>query len=164
MTLEPIQDPASDLFSLPDTAARLDVPETTVREWLTTFNWERRYDGEGHLYLTRRDLEFLRVIKSLKDVDRSCESIVRILEQDEEPAALLKEASEAPGSAAEGLRAESSEAPVIEAEPPVEVTLVVEAAPEPDVETGLEQIETLKAELRELHAQAPQKKPFWKFW
>lgn len=170
MNTEPLQDPASDLFSLPDTAARLGVPEATVREWLTTFNWERRYDGEGHLYLTRKDLEFLRVIKSLKEVDRSCESIVRIIEQDEMPPAPQKAESEAPGSAAAGLKAESTpDTPVIEAapeEPMPAITLVVEAAePEaPEGESDLEQIETLKAELRELHAQPAKKKPFWKFW
>jgi DNA-binding transcriptional MerR regulator len=127
------------MLTLEEAAVRLSVSEAAIREWLATFNWERHYDGEGHLMLAPRDLDFLRVIKSLREVDRSCESIVRII-QDDAPDAL-----------------------------DVTVTLVETAAPpepaRPDaVEQNLEQLETLKAELRELHAAKPAKKPFWKFW
>lgn len=138
MTTGPLHEP-SPSFSLPEAAMRLDVPEGTIREWLQTFNWERHYDGEGHLYLTNKDLDFLRVIKSLKDVDRSCESIVRIITTDT-PLEVEVEAGPPPE--------------------PVEEEAVAE--PEP-VERNLEQIQTLKAELKELHAK-PTRKPFWKFW
>lgn len=111
-------------FTMEEVALRLEVPETTVREWLTSFRWERRYDGQGHLLLEERDMEFLRLIKSLKDVDRSCESIVRLI-ADEPP----------PPPAAE------------------------EPAPEAP---HLDQIETLKAELLDLHARPV--RPWWKFW
>ena len=113
------------LFNLEEVAQRLDVPELQVRAWLGQFHWERRYDGSGQLLLADRDLEFLRLIKSLKDVDRSCESICRLIDQ--EPVA---------------------------AEPPPEP-----AKPAPD---GREQVETLKAVLRDLHPRAP--RPFWRFW
>lgn len=126
----------SPSFSLQEAALRLDVNEPTLREWLSTFQWERRYDGEGHLYLNQRDLAFLRVVKSLKEVDRSCESIVRIITQEEIQGFAAPEAEEAE----------------------------VEAPPEADPSAGgLAQIESLKAELKELHAR-PAKKPFWKFW
>lgn len=138
MTTGPLHE-SSPSFSLQEAAMRLDVPEGMIREWLQTFNWERRYDGEGHLYLTTKDLEFLRVIKSLKDVDRSCESIVRIITTD------------AP------LEVDVEEGPPPE---PVADEAVDEDEP---VERSREQIETLKAELKELHAK-PVKRPFWKFW
>lgn len=111
------------MFTLEDVALRLGVPEASVREWLSSFRWERRFDGSGHLLLGERDLEFLRLIKSLKDVDRSCESIARLIDR------------------------------------PEQEDLAAEPAPPPD---GQVQIETLKAELRELHARP--RVPFWKFW
>lgn len=123
----------SPSFSLQEAALRLDVNEPTLREWLATFQWERRYDGEGHLYLNQRDLAFLRVVKSLKEVDRSCDSIVRIITKEE----------------IQGFTAaEPESADEIEADPSA---------------GGLAQIESLKAELKELHAR-PARKPFWKFW
>ena len=126
---------SSTLFSLAEAALRLEVDEATIREWLSTFSWERHYDGEGTVYLSLKDVEFLRVIKSLKDVDRSCESIVRIIGD-----------------------------PLMPPLEPAEIEPVPEPEPGPDsVEVNLAQIETLKAELRELHAK-PAKKPFWKFW
>jgi DNA-binding transcriptional MerR regulator len=117
-------------YSLEEVAARLDVPEATVREWLANFRWERRYDGAGLLLLEDRDLEFLRLIKSLKDVDRSCESIVRLIadEPDAQP-----------------------ELPAVEADPTAN-----------PISSDCEQMETLKAELKELHAKPF--RPFWKFW
>lgn len=142
MTTEPLHE-SSPRFTLAEAALRLDLPESTIREWLSTFNWERHYDGAGHLYLAPRDLEFLRVIKSLKEVDRSCESIVRVIHADA-PLEVQVEEGEQPEL-------------VEEAEEPEAI-----AEPEP-VEQNLEQIETLKAELKELHAK-PAKKPFWKFW
>jgi DNA-binding transcriptional MerR regulator len=72
-------------FTMEEVALRLEVPETSIREWLTSFRWERRYDGQGHLLLEERDLEFLRLIKSLKDVDRSCDSIVRLIADEPPP-------------------------------------------------------------------------------
>jgi DNA-binding transcriptional MerR regulator len=136
MTLGPVQDSPS--FSLPEAALRLEVEEATIREWLSNFNWQRNYDGQGHMYLTIKDIEFLRVIKSLKDVDRSCDSIVRIIGGDDTLAV-----------------------DVLPAEPAAEA-----AEPEPvrdPMQANLDQIETLKAELLELHAK-PNKRPFWKFW
>jgi DNA-binding transcriptional MerR regulator len=109
-------------FTMEEAALRLEVPEGAVREWLTSFRWERRYDGQGHLLLEERDLEFLRLIKSLKDVDRSCDSIVRLIA--DEPAA-----------------------------PPVPVE---------EPQDDLAQIESLKAELLDLHARPA--RPWWKFW
>lgn len=133
---------STPLYSLAEAAERLDVSEATVREWLTSFNWERHYDGEGVLYLSSRDVDFLQVVKSLKDVDRSCESIVRVISE-------KGELVEAPAADEPPLEAE---AVVPEAEP---------AVPRPD---NSEQLATLKAELLELHAQPVKKKPFWKFW
>ena len=134
MSMSSLQE-SSPLFSLGEAALRLEVEESTIREWLSTFNWERHYDGQGNVYLSLKDVEFLRVIKSLKDVDRSCESIGRIIGG--EDLAALEAPAEEP-----------------EAEP--------EPGPDP-VEVSLAQLETLKAELRELHAK-PAKKPFWTFW
>lgn len=135
MTTGPLNE-SSTLLSLEAVAEHLDVPESTVREWLATFNWERRYDGAGHLYLTQRDIEFLGVIKSLKEVDRSCESIVRIIST------------------------ESLSLDVVPAEFPAESPEVEDPSP---VVVGLEQIATLKAELKELHAR-PARRSFWQFW
>ena len=135
MNIGPVQE--SPVFSLPEAALRLDVEETAIREWLSTFNWQRNYDGQGNMYLTLKDIEFLRVIKSLKDVDRSCDSIVRIIGGDE---ALALD--------------------VVPAEPLEEIDEAPVADP---MQANLSQIETLKAELKELHAK-PTKKPFWKFW
>jgi DNA-binding transcriptional MerR regulator len=136
MTTGPVQDSAPT-FSLHEAALRLDVEEATIREWLSTFNWERHYDGQGAMYLTLKDVEFLRVIKSLKDVDRSCDSIVRIIGGED---VLSLDVT------------------------PAEPADMVEEAPRQDpLKANLEQVETLKAELKELHAK-PAKKPFWKFW
>lgn len=81
-------------LSVADVAARLEVTEGQLRGWLATFQWERRFDGAGHLMLDERDLEFLAVIKSLREVDRSCASIARLIggeperpDQDFDPAA-----------------------------------------------------------------------------
>jgi DNA-binding transcriptional MerR regulator len=135
MNSGPVQE-SSPLFSLSEAALRLEVEEAIIREWLSTFNWERHYDGQGTMYLSLKDVEFLRVIKSLKDVDRSCDSIVRIIAGD---AALAVD--------------------VVPAD-----LVEIEEEPQPDpLQASLEQVETLKAELKELHAK-PAKKPFWKFW
>lgn len=135
MSSGPLQDIPQPLVNLDEAAERLEVPEASIREWLATFNWERRFDGDGHLLLTERDLAFLRVIKSLKQVDRSCESIVRIINEEDPLDVEIK----------------------LVAEP-------IAAEPEPSAtESNLAQIATLKAELKELHAK-PAKKPFWKFW
>jgi DNA-binding transcriptional MerR regulator len=147
MSTGPLKDAAAPMLSLEEAAIRLNLSEAAIREWLATFNWERRYDGAGHLMLAPRDLDFLRVIKSLKDVDRSCESIVRIIQDD---------------------------APLAEGEIPLELSVSLIESPEATaaparpavdpVEANLAQLETLKAELRELHAAKPARKPFWKFW
>lgn len=124
-------------------AERLDVAPAQVRHWLTLFNWERRYDATGHLWLTARDAEFLRLVKSLRDVDRSCESIARLLGADPEVGPLRLRAEEA------------------DLDPPGP-----DAADDEPVDGGdsdIAQVETLKAELRDLHAK-PAKRPFWKFW
>jgi DNA-binding transcriptional MerR regulator len=123
-------DHVTGTYSLEDVAKRLDVPEATVREWLASFRWERRYDGAGLLLLEDRDLEFLRVIKSLKDVDRSCESIVRLIADEPEGAPDLQETTMEPLA--------------------------------PASTNNIDQMETLKAELKELHAKPL--RPFWKFW
>lgn len=136
MNFGPVQE-SPILFSLPEAALRLEVEETTIREWLSTFNWQRHYDGQGTVYLSVKDLEFLRVIKSLKDVDRSCDSIVRIIGGDDMV-----------GAIAEPVDAVDDEEETEIADP---------------VRDNLDQLETLKAELKELHAK-PSKKPFWKFW
>lgn len=133
MTTGPVQDSAPN-FSLHEAALRLDVEEATIREWLSAFNWERHYNGQGAMYLTLKDVEFLRVIKSLKEVDRSCDSIVRIIGGED----LLS----------------LDVVPATDEEVP---------APDP-LKANLEQVETLKAELKELHAKPAKKKPFWKFW
>ena len=134
MNSGPVQE-STTRFTLPEAALRLEVEEATIREWLSTFNWQRHYDGQGAMYLSQKDIEFLRVVKSLKDVDRSCDSIVRIIGGD-------------------------LAVDVVEAEPAITFE---EEAPKPDpVQANLAQVETLKAELKELHA--PKKKPFWKFW
>ena len=135
MNIGPVQE--SPLFSLPEAALRLEVEEATIREWLSTFNWERHYDGQGNMYLSLKDVDFLRVIKSLKDVDRSCDSIVRIIGGDDTLAIDVVETVPSDAIADE---------------------------PVPDtMRDNLDQIATLKAELKELHAK-PAKKPFWKFW
>lgn len=67
-------------FTMEEAVLRLGVSEATVREWIGSFHWERRYDGTGNLILMERDLDFLRLIKSLKEVDRSCDSIVKLIE------------------------------------------------------------------------------------
>ncbi|HEY9720771.1 MAG TPA: MerR family transcriptional regulator [Oscillatoriaceae cyanobacterium] len=129
MTTGPIQDPPA-LLSLEAVAEGLDLPESTIREWLASFNWERRYDGAGHLYLSPRDIGFLRVIKALKELDRSCDSIVRVIST------------------------EDLDLEVVAADPEAALSVA---------EASLQQVETLKAELKALHAR-PAKKPFWKFW
>jgi DNA-binding transcriptional MerR regulator len=133
----PHLDPSPTHFSLQEAAVRLNVSEATLREWLTNFNWERTFDGKGNLCLSERDIEFLRVIQSLKDVDRSCESIVRIIDG----------------------KAESTEAFNDEAAPALLSEEPVPMLPR----SGHEEIESLKAELKALHAPV-NKKPFWKFW
>lgn len=128
-------------------AARLEVEPSQVRYWLTLFNWERRYDATGHLWLSARDAEFLRLVKSLRDVDRSCESIARLIGSDPEVGPLRLRAE-----------ADADEAAEPAAEP--------DAAEDEPVDGGdsdIAQVETLKAELRDLHAR-PARKPFWKFW
>ena len=141
MIIGPIDEPSAETYALDEAARRLGVSEAAVREWLSTFNWERRFDGEGHLYLTARDLDFLRVVKSLKEVDRSCDSISRIIQE------------------------ETITHHVIVVDQPLEPAAEEEAEPleETALEDNREQIETLKAELKELQAR-PSKKPFWKFW
>jgi hypothetical protein len=89
MTIAPAD--SQQTFTMEEAARRLEVPEASVHEWLTSFRWERRYDGFGHLLLEERDLAFLKLIKSLKDVDRSCESIVRLIAADPLPEAPVEE-------------------------------------------------------------------------
>lgn len=132
MNLGPVQD--SPTFSLSEAALRLEVDEVTLREWLSNFNWQRHYDGQGTMYLTVKDVEFLRVIKSLKDVDRSCDSIVRIIGGED----------------------------TLEFDTLVAEAVVEQPAPD-TMRDNMDQIATLKAELLELHAK-PAKKPFWKIW
>ena len=134
-------------LTLDAVAARLEVAPAQVRQWLTLFHGERRYDATGHLWLSARDAEFLRLVKSLRDVDRSCASIARLLGADPEvgPLRLVAEA-EADADLPPG---EPDDAPEAEA---------ADAG-----DSDIAQIETLKAELRDLHAR-PAKKPFWKFW
>ncbi|MEB3221495.1 MAG: MerR family transcriptional regulator [Candidatus Sericytochromatia bacterium] len=117
-------------LGLAEAAARLGVEEAILLSWLAAFGWERHYDGSGALRLGEQDLEFLRVVKSLRDIDRSCDSIVRLLAEDGD-------------------------------EPPPEV-LVDEGAEH--AVAGMAQIETLKAELRDLHASPHRSAPFWRFW
>lgn len=71
--------PATDGVPLDVAAQLLGVTESRVREWLSTFHWERHFDGSGHLRLSPRDLTFLRLVQSLRAVDRSCDSITRLL-------------------------------------------------------------------------------------
>ncbi|MDB5096735.1 MAG: hypothetical protein JWM80_1156 [Cyanobacteria bacterium RYN_339] len=78
-------------LTMEEAARRLAVPEACVHEWLTSFRWERRYDGFGHLLLEERDFAFLKLIKSLKDVDRTCESIVRLISDDPAPSEHFEE-------------------------------------------------------------------------
>lgn len=135
--LAPRQQPdETGTLALSEVAGLLDVTEGAVREWLSFFQWQRRYDGSGHLFLTERDVGFLRVIKSLKEVDRSCESIVRTIHET-------------------GLKPPPSHRE--------EVIPAHDLDPSDPMIQGLAQIETLKAELKDLHAR-PTRKPFWKFW
>lgn len=68
---------------LAEIAGRLAVSEAQVREWLGSFAWEGRYDAHGQLWLTERDAEFLGVVKQLREADRTCESIVRLIGGDD---------------------------------------------------------------------------------
>ncbi|MEB3330144.1 MAG: MerR family transcriptional regulator [Candidatus Sericytochromatia bacterium] len=122
----PLQPPPD--LGLEEAAHALGVEPTTVLAWLSAFSWERSYDGAGALRLREADLEFLRVVKSLRDVDRSCDSIVRLLADDGEP-----------HGAADDPAAELAEA-------------------------GMVQVETLKAELRALHARPRRAGRSWRFW
>ena len=73
-------------FTLDEAALRLGVPEQQVRTWLSQFRWERHFDGSGHLLLGEKDMEFLRLLRSLKDVDVTCDSITRLIEGEPQPA------------------------------------------------------------------------------
>ncbi len=129
-------------------ADRLEVEPAQVRQWLSLFNWERRYDAAGHLWLSARDAEFLRLIKSLRDVDRSCESIARLIGADPDVGPLRLQVE--------------AEGPQPDEDARDEAEAAEEAASDPGA-SDLAQIETLKAELLDLHAK-PAKRPFWKFW
>jgi DNA-binding transcriptional MerR regulator len=115
-------------LGLEEAARALGVETTTVLEWLSAFGWERCYDASGSLRLREADLEFLRVVKSLRDVDRSCDSIVRLLADD--------------GEASDALDDTGAEL----------------------AEANMAQVETLKAELRALHAHPPRAGRGWRFW
>jgi DNA-binding transcriptional MerR regulator len=115
-------------LGLEEAARALGVEPTTVLAWLSAFGWERCYDASGALRLREADLEFLRVVKSLREVDRSCDSIVRMLSDD--------------GGASDALDDAGAEL----------------------AEANMAQIETLKAELRALHAHPPLARRDWRFW
>lgn len=89
------------LHAVADVAARLEVTEGELHGWLGTFQWERRFDGAGHLLLDERDIGFLDLIKSLRVVDRSCASIVKLIAPDAEalPALVARAASTDPHEA-----------------------------------------------------------------
>jgi DNA-binding transcriptional MerR regulator len=104
-------------LSVADVAARLEVSDGQLRNWLATFRWERRFDGSGHLQLDERDLEFLLVIKSLRELDRSCVSIARLISAEpERPLAAAAIAAEA-ASAAERDQRETLKAALKELQP-----------------------------------------------
>lgn len=148
--VSPTPDAEPPVMTIEVVAERLEVEPVQVRQWLSLFNWERRYDAAGHLWLSARDAEFLQLIKSLRDVDRSCASIARLIGigSDVGPLRLQVEAEE-PGPE--------------EHAPDEDAPEEVEEEPGDAGSSDLAQIETLKAELRDLHAR-PAKRPFWKFW
>lgn len=124
----------------------LGVSESTLREWLSTFNCERHFDAQGSEKLSPKGVDFLRMVKSLRDVDRSCESIVR----------LLGASSAEPPADAEDSQAVEDPEYFLD-----ELDLLEDL---PSAASDLEQVESLKAELKDLHAAPATRKPFWKFW
>jgi DNA-binding transcriptional MerR regulator len=131
------QDLDSPLLSVSDLSAELGVSEQTVRAWLSDFNWERRFDGQGQLCFSTQDADLLALIKSLELIEDSCTAI---------ETRLGHEAPEPP-------QEDEWETPPAEDE-----------LNHDDEASDLAQVESLKAELRELHGNRPEAAPRWQFW
>jgi hypothetical protein len=124
------------LLSVADLALELGVAENDVRTWLSDFNWERRYDARGQLCFSTQDADLLALIKSLNAVENSCTVLQTRLGGDSGESA-----------ASDDERAEESG-----------------EAEDEEAVSDLEQVASLKAELRELHGNPPEPIPFWQFW
>jgi DNA-binding transcriptional MerR regulator len=127
---------AIPLLSVTDMALELGVPENAVRAWLSDFHWERRYDAQGQLCFSAHDADLFALIKSLDAVENSCAALQTRLgsESDGPPCSEEEQASE-------------------------------QTDDDDDKEASdLEQVASLKAELRELHGNPAEPIPFWQFW
>lgn len=125
------------LLSVSDIAQQLAVPEHTVRNWLSDFNWERRFDARGQLCFSSQDVELLALIRSLESVESSCVSLETMFSADaQNPTPDEEELAEALGEEIEN----------------------------EEVASDLEQVERLKAELRDLHSNRTETAPLWQFW
>lgn len=129
--------PNASLLTVSDLARRFSVPEQTVRGWLSDFNWERRYDAQGQLCFSSQDAELLGLIQSLETVENSCTSLATLLSTDAPEPESDAEATDAP---------------------------LNDDTEDDESASDLAQVETLKAELRDLHGNRPDPVPFWQFW